>query len=180
MHFQIIYYNCLKVYGVERNPEFLQKKIDWDIHWTLELCFWGKWISVLGHMCWANWIIQQLKMLLMFHSLSDYILQLSPGLWCRTQPWISAKEDRVRHPLNTRAVFLGKMDFSFGPYGLSQLNYIKTQMLLIFHVFLEYVYQLTQHLWYEMQPLFSHVEAKWYFHRTLKPLCDHHIHIGSM
>ena len=52
------------------------------------------------------------------------------------------------------------MDFSFGPYGLSQLNYIKTQMLLMFHVFLEYVYQLTQHLWYEMQPLFSHVEAK--------------------
>ena len=92
------------------------------------------------------------QMLLMFLVSLKYILQLSQGLWCRTQPWIFAKEDRLKHPLNTRAVFLGKMDFSFGPYGLSQLNYIKTQMLLMFHVFLEYVYQLTQHLWYEMQP----------------------------
>ena len=31
MYFQSIYYNCLKVYGVECNPEFLQKKVEWDI-----------------------------------------------------------------------------------------------------------------------------------------------------
>ena len=103
------------------------------------------------------------QMLLMFLVFLKYILQLSQGLWCRMQPWISAKEGRVRHPLNTRAVFLGKMDFSFRPYALSQLNYTRTQMLLMFHILSDYILQLSP----ERNPEFLQKKIEWDFHGTL-------------
>ena len=114
--------------------------------------FLGKMEFILGlhDLSQLNYIRTQ--MLILFLVLSDYILQLSPGLWYRMQPWISANEGRVRHPLNTRAVFLGKMDFRFGPYVLSQLNYIRTQMILTSHVFSEYISWLSQGLWCGMHP----------------------------
>ena len=105
-------------------------------HWlNTRAVFLGKMDFSFGPYVLSQLNYTRTQMLLMFHAFSDYILQLSQGLWCRMQPWFSANEGRMRQPLNTRDVFLGKMDFSLGPCGLSQLNYIKTPMLLMFYVF---------------------------------------------
>ena len=58
----------------------------------------------------------------------------------------------MRLPEKTLAVFLGKMEISLGLYDLSQLNYVRTQMLLMFLVSLKYILQLSQGLWCRMQP----------------------------
>ena len=59
MYFLVIYYNCLNIYSVERNLDFLKMKVEWDIHGTLWLFFLQKWNSALDHMFWANWIIYE-------------------------------------------------------------------------------------------------------------------------